>query len=186
MPHCPLWLISIDPPGSCEGYSRGCIPQGRHRKRSAQIAQFSTATPMRLGGDGMCSPFVTSATTMFEWQKHSQKSSGVPDYRDLLEFLNLCAQASVPDTNQRKSKLDFSNSSKALSKNGAIVSFATIPKISHLHQSQFVSCVDLRGIRYMHVQSSEECNTTQWCPLWSHMACAWIVLGTITSRRIVN
>jgi hypothetical protein len=80
-------------------------------------------------------PFVTSTielkldtTTMFEWQKHSQKSSAVPDYKDLLEFLNLRAQASessVPDTNQRKSKPDIISTKKFPSKSGAIASFAT-------------------------------------------------------------
>lgn len=45
-------------------------------------------------------PFITSAielkldeTTMFEWQSHSQKSTGVPHYQDLLTFLDLRAQA---------------------------------------------------------------------------------------------
>ena len=33
-------------------------------------------------------------TTMFEWQKHSQESSNVPHYTELLEFLNLRVQAS--------------------------------------------------------------------------------------------
>ena len=32
--------------------------------------------------------------TMFEWQKHSQSSTAVPHYQDLLEFINLRAQAS--------------------------------------------------------------------------------------------
>ena len=48
------------------------------------------------------SPFITSilelkldTTTMFEWQKFSQESPKVPHYQDLLEFLNLRAQASV-------------------------------------------------------------------------------------------
>ena len=47
------------------------------------------------------SPFVTAVlelkldtTTMFEWQKHSQDQSDVPDCQDLLDFLNLRAQAS--------------------------------------------------------------------------------------------
>ena len=31
---------------------------------------------------------------MFESQKHSQESADVPHYRDLLEFINLRAQAS--------------------------------------------------------------------------------------------
>ena len=32
--------------------------------------------------------------TMFEWQKHSQDSTDVPYYQELLEFINLRAQAS--------------------------------------------------------------------------------------------
>ena len=46
-------------------------------------------------------PFITSTlklkldpNTMFEWQKHSQNSIAVPHYQDLLEFINLRAQAS--------------------------------------------------------------------------------------------
>ena len=46
-------------------------------------------------------PFITSAlelkldpNTMFEWQKHSQKSTEVPHFQELLEFLDLRAQAS--------------------------------------------------------------------------------------------
>ena len=41
-------------------------------------------------------PFITSTlelkldpNTMFEWQKHSQRSAAVPHYQDLLEFINL-------------------------------------------------------------------------------------------------
>lgn len=34
------------------------------------------------------------ATTMFEWQRHSQESTEVPPYTDLLDFLSLRAQAS--------------------------------------------------------------------------------------------
>ncbi len=44
-------------------------------------------------------PFITSVlelkldpTTMFEWQKHSQKSTDVPYYQELLELFNLRAQ----------------------------------------------------------------------------------------------
>ena len=33
-------------------------------------------------------------TTMFEWQKHSQSSTDVPPYQELLEFIDLRAQAS--------------------------------------------------------------------------------------------
>ncbi len=51
-----------------------------------------------------CEPpgsFITSvielkldAVTIFEWQKHSQSQTEVPHYRDLLEFIDLRAQAS--------------------------------------------------------------------------------------------
>ena len=34
------------------------------------------------------------STTMFEWQRHSQEHTDVPDYQELLDFLNLRAQAS--------------------------------------------------------------------------------------------
>ena len=46
-------------------------------------------------------PFITStlelkldSNTMFEWQKHSQGSTGVPHYEELLKFIDLRAQAS--------------------------------------------------------------------------------------------
>ena len=33
------------------------------------------------------------STTMFEWQRHSQDHTDVPEYQELLDFLNLRAQA---------------------------------------------------------------------------------------------
>ena len=46
-------------------------------------------------------PFITSvlelkldSSTMFEWQRHSQESTDVPHYKELLDFINLRAQAS--------------------------------------------------------------------------------------------
>ena len=51
-------------------------------------------------------PFITSvlelkldANTMFEWQKHSQESADVPHFNDILEFLNMRAQASEVSDN---------------------------------------------------------------------------------------
>ena len=44
--------------------------------------------------------------TLFEWQKHSQKSAIVPHYEELLEFIDLRAQASETScTTQRKKQL---------------------------------------------------------------------------------
>ena len=56
-------------------------------------------------------PFITSAlelklddTTMFEWQKHSQSSSSVPHFQDLLDFMNLRAQATESNLPDRSAK----------------------------------------------------------------------------------
>lgn len=54
-------------------------------------------------------PYVTSIlelrldqTTLFEWQKHSQSSDSVPHYLELLEFINLRAQASEMSVKQQR------------------------------------------------------------------------------------
>ena len=58
-------------------------------------------------------PFITSvlelkldANTMLEWQKHSQDSAEVPHFNDLLEFLNMCAQASEVSDQGKRNKSD--------------------------------------------------------------------------------
>lgn len=77
-------------------------------------------------------PFVTSIvelkldpTTLFEWQKHSLSSTRVPPYQDLLEFINLRAQASeISISDKRQPKND--TASKKIPASGKIVmSFAT-------------------------------------------------------------
>ena len=57
------------------------------------------------------SPFLTSIIelkldqgTMFKWQKHSQASTAVPSHQELLDFLNLCAQASESSAPDKKVK----------------------------------------------------------------------------------
>ena len=59
-------------------------------------------------------PFITSmlelkldANTKFEWQKFSQDTTDVPHYRDLLEFINLCAQASETSLPEQSKKQPF-------------------------------------------------------------------------------
>ena len=66
--------------------------------------------------------FVTSVleskldqTTMFEWQKHSQGSKDVPDYLELLDFLDLRARA----TKNAKGEHERKHSSNLLSTNAA-------------------------------------------------------------------
>ena len=61
-------------------------------------------------------PFITSVLelklnvgTMFEWQKHSNSSTGVPHFNELLEFINLCAQASEHTTSGSKRAMGSGN-----------------------------------------------------------------------------
>ena len=46
-------------------------------------------------------------TTMFEWQRHSQDHTDVPDYQELLDFLNLRAQASEVSAEKRRTNKPF-------------------------------------------------------------------------------
>ncbi len=75
-------------------------------------------------------PFVTSIlelkldqTTLFEWQKHSQSSASVPHYQDLLDFINLRAQASETSVKQHKSD---SHMSKRTPPGGKLPSFTSV------------------------------------------------------------
>ena len=64
---------------------------------------------------------------MFEWQKHSQKCESIPPYQDLLEFLNLRAQAtesSLIDHGNKRVKHDTPQSRKNLTSGGSVVSYA--------------------------------------------------------------
>ena len=66
--------------------------------------------------------------TMFEWQKCSQESSEVPHYKDLLEFINLRAQASESVSSETKKFICTEHhlpKQAPPSKPGPIVSFAT-------------------------------------------------------------
>ena len=78
------------------------------------------------------SSFITSLvelkldqTTLVEWQKHSQSIvNEVPHYNDLLEFLNLRAQASEALSTSNTSKKQFSTPGKKFSQPGKVASFA--------------------------------------------------------------
>ncbi len=78
-------------------------------------------------------PFITSmlelkldVNTMFEWQWHSQSSTDVPHYTELLEFVNLRAQASeaaVPDTARKPLKIDPPSGKKSFTPVKPVASF---------------------------------------------------------------
>ena len=78
-------------------------------------------------------PFITSVlelkldtNTMFEWQKHSQSATSVPHYGELLEFINLRAQASetsVTDQSKKSSRNDAPSAKRLSSVGKPIASF---------------------------------------------------------------
>ena len=85
------------------------------------------------------SPFITSAlelkldqATMFERQKHSQKSEGVPHYQDL-DFLNLHAQtteSTFSDSSNKRLKHDTPYQKKGFVTGGTVASHTTNTDLS--------------------------------------------------------
>ena len=92
-------------------------------------------------------PFITSTlelkldtNTMFEWQKHSQSSTAVPHYQDLLEFINLRAQASetsVSESAKKQPRHESSSARKPFSSTKPVTLFATN---TDSNPSQCVAC----------------------------------------------
>ena len=78
-------------------------------------------------------------STMFEWQKHSQKSTGVPHYQDLLEFFNLRAEASESSlTDHPKMSWHETSNVKRISTNSGIL--ASFTASSEPSSSQCILC----------------------------------------------
>ena len=66
------------------------------------------------------------ANTMFEWQKHSHDTTRVPHYQDLLEFLNLRAQASETSiSEQKKPRSEINTSKRSTTPGKPITSFTS-------------------------------------------------------------
>ena len=99
------------------------------------------------------------ASTMFEWQKHSQEQTDVPHYQDLLEFINLRAQASetLPsEQNRRFSRGDHNPTKKGMgimvSKHVTSYSVATSDKASNhcvickTEKHPLYSCIKFRAL----------------------------------------
>ena len=101
---------------------------GKELRRLHDCAQQHLRA-LKAMGQPPSGPFVTSilelkldSNSMFEWQRHTQKSVDVPHYDDLLEFINLRAQASestVSDSNKKSGR----NGGNSVRKNH-IASFA--------------------------------------------------------------
>ncbi len=95
--------VILDAPSLKEG-------TGRELRKLHDLAQQHLRALKSMDYDP--GPFMTSvlelkldATTTFEWQKHSQAQSKVPHYQDLLDFINLRAQASESPSQQHLIRL---------------------------------------------------------------------------------
>ena len=79
-----------------------------------------------------CGPFITSIVelkidveTIFEWQKHNQAKTDVPDYQDVLDFIDLRAQASETSLctpGKKYSRNEFSSTKKPHPQNKTVAS----------------------------------------------------------------
>ena len=105
-------------------------------------------------------PFITSVielkldtTTMFEWQKHSQATTSVPHYQELLGFINLWVQASETST----TKSPKGELKKNFHVGKPLPSFVTTTDNSETPVC--VSYVNQRSICYLIVSSSKNCHT---------------------------
>lgn len=88
---------------------------------------------LKAMGNDPPGPFITSVielkldeNTMFEWQKHSQSSPETPHYNELLEFLNMRAQASethAHDPSRKSTKFDTQHHRKGFQGGKTIASF---------------------------------------------------------------
>ena len=106
---------------------------GKELRRLYDTAQQHLRALKALGHEPSGS-FITSllelkfdVNTMFEWQRHSQSSADVPHYKDLLEFIDLRAQASeasLSDSSKKPSRNDPGSSRKSLSSVRNVTSFA--------------------------------------------------------------
>ena len=81
---------------------------GKELRRLHDTAQQHLRALKAMGHESP-GPFITSlleiklnANTMFEWQRHSQESAGLPHFSKILEFLDLRAQASETSVSSHK------------------------------------------------------------------------------------
>ena len=80
---------------------------------------------LKAMGNEPSGAFITSplelkldTNTMFEWQRHSQSSTEVPHYKELLQFVDLRAQASESATSGvAKKSFDKNNAPPPVRKN---------------------------------------------------------------------
>ena len=117
-------------------------------------------------------PFITSAlelklddTTMFEWQKHSQSSSSVPHFQDLLDFLNLRAQATESNLPDRSAKRPRPETHHDRKKTWSV-------RTQEASTQERVWCAKPKSIPFMPAPSSGQCLMRRSYQPWKHNLCS--------------
>ena len=96
---------------ACAPYRSGSLLEGRHRRGNPCATRPRSSAPPSIKslGHEPSQAFIPSlletklnVTTMFELQRHNQEHTDVPDYQELLDFLNLRAQAAEASTKRRR------------------------------------------------------------------------------------
>ncbi len=111
---------------------------GKELRRLHDVAQQHLRALKAMGHEPP-DAFITSllelkldSSTMFEWQKHTQDQVDIPHYDELLEFLNLRAQAAETTTpyQTRRPKDDHKLRGNTF-RNKRVLSYTVATLISH-------------------------------------------------------
>ena len=113
--------------------------------------------------------------TLFEWQKHSQENTGVPPYEDLLDFIDLRAQASEVSSSSNKRTV-IPHVKKV---QGKVMSLLPICQANALH-------VRMKDIRFTSVLNLRQCLPMTRLKLLRQTACAPIAWVVVISRTTAN
>ena len=132
---------------------------GKELKRLHDAIQQHTRALKTMGSEPEM--FLTSVIelkldrdTMFEWQKHTQSNADTPHYQELLDFIDLQAQASETSQSQSARK-SVPQRTQPSSTSKTIPSFATLS--STKSHSSCVLCEKEKHILYIIVLSSDQC-----------------------------
>ena len=145
MPQSKVRSAPLDSPSLCEDTLP--LKEGIGKEiRKLHDTALQHLRALKLMGYEPSGPFTSALElkldhgTIFEWQKHSQKSESVPYYQDLLNFLNLRAQATestTTDGSNKRLKHDAPYTKTDFATGGTVASYATN---TDLFSSQYILC----------------------------------------------
>ena len=94
------------------------------------------------------------SVTMFEWQRHTQEHNDVPDYQELLDFLNLRAQAAEASTEKKRVSKPINSMVTSTSSNENCISCG-------LEKHQLYACSKFRSLS--HAEKMDLLRSNSYC-----------------------